>query len=121
MIDTSFDAGNALLTATGHGKITHADYQDHLIPAMDLAVQSVGEVKLRYIFADDYEGLSSPAALDDARLGVAHLKDFRRIGVVADQARIRNVVSPFTIFMPAEVRTFAFADLAMAEAWIREA
>ena len=81
MITTQFDSGTATLTVVGTGEITHSDYTDDFMPGVDAAVAECGKINLIYVLSADYEGFTTRAAWDDARLGLAHLKDFARIAV----------------------------------------
>lgn len=119
MITTQFEPGTATLTVTGTGEITHADYADSFIPAVDAAVAECGKINLIYVFSADYEGFTTRAAWDDARLGLSHFKDLGRIAMVTDHEWIRNSVAAFAIFMPAEIRTFALDDIDAANTWVR--
>lgn len=120
MMTTDFDAERSVLTVTASGDITHDDYQDTLIPAVENALASGGALRLLYVFTDGFENFSARAALDDTRLGIKHLKDFDAIGVVTDQAWVRHAVTAFAVFMPSAVRTFSLSELDAAKDWISQ-
>ncbi|HUO54542.1 MAG TPA: STAS/SEC14 domain-containing protein [Rhodoblastus sp.] len=106
-----------VLGLEAHGRITHADYRDVLIPKIEAAAVQ-GPIDMIYAFGEDFSGFEFWAMWDDAAAGIRHWKDFRRIAVVADPAWLRNSVSLFAPFIPAEVGIFTRAEMATARDWI---
>lgn len=120
MISANFDAATNLLTADVTGHVTHDDYDKVLTPAVDQAVRHSGKINLLYRVGPDFEGFGARAMWDDARLGISHWGDFRRIAVVTDIAWLGGAVRAFMAMMPAEVRLFDLAEEAEARAWAGE-
>ncbi len=118
MITAEFDRETSTLRVEASGEVSHSDYRDVFIPAVESALDISGKINLLYVFSATYEGFTTRAALDDNRLGLTHLTDFRRIAVVSDQSWLRNAVSAFSVFMPAEISTYSLSDLETAEKWV---
>lgn len=102
-----------------HGRVTHADYQDILIPRVE-ALLAQGPVDMIYAFGEDFAGFDMEALWDDAVIGLRHWRDFHRVAVVADPPWLRGAVTMFSPFFPCEVRLFNRSDMAEARAWISQ-
>lgn len=120
MIHTEFDPETNLLVADGSGEIVHEDYDEVLSPAVDAAVRHSGKINFLYRIGPDFQGFGARAMWDDARLGVSHWRDFRRIAVVTDSDWLGGAVRAFMAMMPAEVRVFSLAEENAARAWAGE-
>lgn len=118
MLTTEFDPMTGVLTATASGEVTHHDYADVFMPAVDDAVRQSGQIRLLYVFTSEFEGFSAQAMWDDSRLGMQHLQDFTKIAVVSDKGWVRNGVSMFGVFMPAEVKAFRLSEFEAARNWV---
>lgn len=107
-----------VVAAEATGTISDSDYADVLIPA----VEAAGERRLRLLFVlgEGFEGHDAHAALDDARMGLAHWGDFDRIALVTDHGAYRVVAKGLGFLMPGEVRVYALADRGDAIAWVGE-
>ena len=109
-----------VLAVRARGKITRADYEEVLIPAVKRMVQREGKVKLLYILGDGFEGLTTGAAWDDAKLGILHMGDFARIAVVTDVEWIRMGMKMFAPMLRAPVQVFHNAEIDAAKDWIAQ-
>lgn len=108
---------SGVLGLEAHGRVTHADYRDTLVPRLEAAAAQ-GPVDMIYAIAEDFEGFDFEAMWDDAAVGLRNWKNFRRVALVADQAWIRAAASLFAPFYPCEFRLFKRAELASAREWI---
>jgi hypothetical protein len=99
------------------GKVTHADYQNVLIPRAE-AMMANGPIKMLYVIGAEFTGYELEALWDDSTFGVKHWHDFSHVAVVADQAWVRGLISMFKPFFPCELQLFQLTDLAVAKAWI---
>jgi hypothetical protein len=119
MLHTDFDPQTRVLVATSSGTVSHRDYVDVYMPAVDAAVKEAGEIKLLHVFPPDFESFEPQAMWDDANLGLRHLREITRLGVVADVDWVRHAAAMMGFLMPAEVRTFRLKDRAAADEWLR--
>ena len=55
-----------------------------------------------------------------AKLGMHHMFDFERVGVVTDVTWIARGVRWFGFTIPGQVKVFPYADLDAAKTWISE-
>lgn len=109
-----------VVAVQAHGCITGAAYEETLMPLVKERIQAEGKVKLLYIMGPDFDGFTASAAWDDTKLGLMHLGDFARMAVVSDGEWIRMGVKMFAPLIPGEVKVFSVAQMADADAWIRQ-
>ena len=109
-----------VVAVAAQGFLQHEDYTEVLTPLIDRTVKAEGKVKFLYILGKDFAGVSPLAAFDDVRLGLTHLGDFARFGVVTDEGWIRMGVQMFAPMIPCPVRTFAMDQLDQAKEWITQ-
>ena len=106
--------GNVVAIAC-RGKVTKADYETVLIPAVDRALAANPKVRLYYQIGADFE---SGAVWDDFKVGMAHLTRWERVAVVTDVDWIKQSTRLFGFLIPAETKFFAVSAAAEARTWI---
>jgi len=97
------------------GKIRAEDYRDVVLPVLERAA-AAGEVRF-VIVMRDFGGMSGGAVWQDLKVGVEHLRAWKRIALVTDITWIRDMTSLFGWMTPGEVKTFHLAELDEAVAW----
>jgi hypothetical protein len=102
------------------GKVTHEDYAQVVIPAIEEKISAHGKIRFFYHLGEDFTGYSAEAIWDDAKIGVHHLTAFEKIAVVTNVSWIREAVRLFGVFVPCPVRVFSIENLPVAVAWINE-
>ena len=108
---------DGVLVFTATGQVGKADYETILEPAVDAMLAERGEVRLVYVLGDDYEGFSSGAAWQDAKLGFDHWSKWKRIALVTDHDWLSRSIGLFGWIVPGQVKTFALADQQAAVDW----
>ena len=98
------------------GEVHSDDYRDTLIPALEAAGEA-GAIRLVYVLGDRFEGYSSGASWQDAKLGVHHHGKWHRAALVTDIDWVRHLTSVFGWAVPGEVKVFSTAKQADAIAW----
>jgi SpoIIAA-like len=101
-----------------HGRVSKADYDRVLIPAVRDALQKHDKVRLYYETAEDFDGIEAGAVWKDFKVGMEHLTRWERMAVVTDVDWIKHTMQFFSFMMPGELRTFPRAEAAKARAWI---
>jgi hypothetical protein len=99
------------------GKIEKADYEGVLEPAVDALIAAHGEVRFVYVLGPEFDGYSTGAGWEDAKLGIGHLSKWKRIAVVTDHDWIRHATSMFGWMVPGEMKTFDVAEEGAAIEW----
>src|SRR6516162_4198966 len=86
------------------GKIEAEDYRDVVLPAVEEAAKS-GEVRF-LIVMPEFRGMSAEAVWQDLKIGVEHLRAWKRIAVVTDIDWVHHLTGLFGWMTPGEVKTF---------------
>lgn len=106
-----------VLGFSGSGKITRADYDEVIIPAVEQALKTHEKIRLYYEICD-FEGIEPGAMWKDFKVGMGNLTRWERIAFVSDVDWIRHGVQIFSFVIPAEIEVFPLADASKARAWI---
>jgi hypothetical protein len=96
-------------------KVRAEDYRDVVLPALERAAAS-GEVRF-VVVIPDFHGMSGGAVWQDLRVGVEHLRAWKRIALVTDIEWMSYLTMLFGWMTPGETRTFPLAQRAEAIAW----
>lgn len=108
-----------VLAIEATGKVTHEDYQNTLIPRVEVMLAK-GPIRMLYVIGKEFTGFELEALWDDGNLGLKHWRDFSHVAVVADQASLRAAISMFMPFFYGEVRMFGLSQLPAAKDWITD-
>jgi len=118
MFELLKDMPDDVLAIRAHGRITHEDYRDTLIPAAEKMLEDGRNIKCLFITNEDFEGYDLGAMWDDATFGIKHWNRFSHIAVVTGVAYIRVMMTMFTPLFPAEVKLFEPDEQEQAKDWI---
>ncbi|NML55507.1 STAS/SEC14 domain-containing protein [Streptomyces sp. R302] len=98
------------------GKIPAEDYRDTVLPAVVEAARA-GDVRFLLIVRD-FDGMSSGALWQDLKVGVEHLRAWKRVALVTDLESMTHLTSFFGWMTPGETKTFPLAEQEEALAWV---
>jgi hypothetical protein len=98
------------------------DYRDQIEPALSAAAEA-GEVRLLFQIDAGF-GMDAGAVIEDAKtglkLGLGHMKSWKRTAIVTDVEWIRKAIKAFGFMAPGELRVFEPAELGAAKVWVAE-
>jgi len=97
------------------GKLRAEDYRDVVLPALERAAAG-GEVRFVVVLSE-FQGMSGGALWQDLKVGVEHLRAWKRIAVVTDIEWVGHMLTLFGWMTPGEVRHFPLAQRDEAIAW----
>ena len=97
------------------GRIEAEDYRDVVLPALERAAQG-GEVRF-VIIMPEFHGMSAGAVWQDLKIGIEHLRAWKRIALVTDIEWMNLMTTLFGWMTPGEVRHFPLAQRDEAIAW----
>jgi SpoIIAA-like len=100
------------------GRVSKADYDTVLVPAVLRALETHDKLRLYYETAADFGGIDAGAMWEDFKIGMEHLSRWERIALVTDVDWIKHTVRFFSFLLPGAMRIFASAQAAEARAWI---
>jgi hypothetical protein len=107
-----------VLAVNCRGHITRADYEEILIPAVEARLKDHKKLRLYYRIGPEFEGIDIGAALDDAKIGLAHISRWERAAIVTDVGWLRLATHAFAFLMPCPVTIYGIGQEADAKAWI---
>ena len=100
------------------GRVTKADYDSVLVPAVVKALEKQKKIRLYYETSADFSGIDPGAMWEDFKVGVEHLTRWERIAVVTDVEWIKQTMRFFSFLMPGATKSFPTSEAAQARAWI---
>lgn len=100
------------------GQLAAEDYRDVLLPAIQQAA-AAGEVRF-VIVIHDFDGLTGGALWQDLKMGVEHLRAWKRIALVTDIGWMGHLTDLFGWMTPGEMKTFPLDEREAAVAWAQE-
>ena len=98
------------------GRIRAEDYRDVVLPALERAA-ATGEVRF-VIVMHDFDGMTGGAVWQDLKVGIEHLRAWKRIALVTDIEWMRQMTSLFGWMTPGETKTFPLAERDQAVEWV---
>ena len=116
MIKELYDLPAKVIGFEVTGKVLAQDFLDVVLPAFERASEE-GEFRA-VIVIPQFGGMSSGALWEDLRLGVPHLRDWKKIAVVTDIDWIVHLTQLFGWMSPGEVKAFPIAERVEAINWV---
>ncbi|HEY8096239.1 MAG TPA: STAS/SEC14 domain-containing protein [Methylobacter sp.] len=118
MIEHLSNFPDEVLAFVCKGRVTKADYDSVLVPAVVKALEKQKRVRLYYETAADFSGIDSGAVWEDFKLGLEHLTRWERVAVVTDVAWIKQTMRFFSFLMPGAMKSFPTSEVTQAREWI---
>ncbi len=116
MIKELNDMPSGVIGFEASGKLKAEDYRDTVLPALERAAAS-GEVRFLIVMRD-FDGMSGGALWQDLRLGVEHLRAWKRVALVTDIGWMHHMTDLFGWMTPGSTKAFSLADLDEASTWV---
>ena len=98
------------------GKIQAEDYRDVVVPAVERAAEA-GDVRFLIVFPD-FEGMAGGAMWQDLKLGMQHLRAWKRIALVTDVDWMSHLTALFGWMTPGETKVFSLDQRDEAIKWV---
>lgn len=119
MIDIHPQSENETLVVTATGILNARDYEVDFLPHMEKLIETHGKVNLVMYLDPLFEGWEFGAMWDDARFGLRHRHDFKRIAVVGAQPWFKWAMQIGSLVMDGQFKTFGDDQLDEAIAWTK--
>jgi len=100
------------------GKIAAEDYRDIVLPALEQAA-SAGDIRFMLVMRD-FDGMSGGAIWQDLKMGIEHLRSWKRIALVTDINWMTHATDLFGWMTPGETKTFPLDQQEQAIRWVAE-
>lgn len=121
MLEVLRDLPANVVGVVASGKVTAGDYESVLIPAIESALKAHGSVHMLYQLGPAFSGFTPGAMWDDLKVGVAHLKAWKKIAVVTDVDWVAGATRIFAFTFPCPVRVFSNDHFGDAVRWVAAA
>ena len=109
--------GNILILCAV-GKLTDEDYKEVLIPGLESIIREHGKARLLLDMGDQFHGWEAAALWDDAHFGLAHRKDFEKMGVIGGPKWVEWLLKVAALLISGEIRSFSSSEREEALRWI---
>src|SRR3974390_3874836 len=84
------------------GKIAAEDYRDVVLPALEQAA-TAGDIRFLLVMRE-FDGMSGGAIWQDLKVGIEHLRSWKRIALVTDIEWVSHMTNRFGWVTPGEVK-----------------
>jgi hypothetical protein len=118
MIDRLEDFPSNILAFVCHGRVSKAEYDTVVVPAVESALKNNSKVRIYFETASDFRGFDMGAVWEDLKIGMKNLSRWERIAVVTDVEWIKRMVAIFSVLIPGKTKVLPAAEAAQARAWI---
>jgi hypothetical protein len=118
MIQVLQQDGN-VLSLQANGKLTHADYEQVLIPRLEELIKDHGKARILFVMGEEFHGWELEAMWDDAKFGIKHRIDFEKCAVVGGPEWIEWATKLAGVLLTCECKTFPAQKLQQAQSWIK--
>ena len=109
---------NGVIGFEATGKIAAEDYRDVVVPALEQAAKA-GDVRF-IIVMRDFDGITGGAIWQDLKMGIEHLRSWKRIALVTDITWMSHLTDLFGWMTPGETKTFPLDQQDQAIRWVAE-
>ena len=116
MIKQLDDLPEGVVGFQASGKLSATDYRDVVFPVLERAFKS-GEVRFLIVITD-FGGMSGGALWQDLKVGVEHLRGWKRVALVTDIDWMTHATHLFGWMTPGETKTFPLDQREEAIAWV---
>ncbi len=108
-----------LLAVKARSSLTVDDYEKVMIPKLNELFEKYKTVRCMIIFDEDFSGWASlHAAWDDAKLGLEHPNDFRKIALIGSPKWMDWGMMIFGLFARGEFKFFPREKTKQAWEWL---
>jgi hypothetical protein len=116
VIEELADLPTGIIGFEASGKLAAGDFRDVILPALERATES-GDVRFLIVYRQ-FEGMSGGAVWEDLKIGVEHLRAWKRIALVTDIEWMRHLTDLFGWMTPGQLKVFPLAERDDAVTWL---
>jgi hypothetical protein len=120
MIELMDDSKDGIVGVKVSGKLTAADYEQYLIPALDRVFALDKRARFLVLMDETFEGWTLDAAWDDASYWFQHRSEVDRVAIVGAPQWVEWCINAMRFALKGEFRLFERDRLDDAWAWLRE-
>ena len=118
MIEIIPDLPTHVAAFKASGTVTKDDYEQILIPRVDLIHKTFGQINFLLWLEADVSQYTIGAWIDDAFVGFKHFIHWHKIAIVSHQEMVKKVTNILGHLIPGETKGFIISELPEAMRWI---
>jgi hypothetical protein len=118
MLNLIDDLPENVLGVVADGQVTGDEYENILMPAMEGKFLHISQLNVLFQLKPGFAMFTLPAVIDDAKIGLEHIRQWGKVAVVSDHHLINGYTRLISHLIPTEVKVFSNAELAEAKAWV---
>lgn len=108
------------LAVKASGKLSKENYETVFLPVLEKLIKHYGQIRLVMFFDDTFDGWEPGAMWDDAKFGLQHRKDFKRVALVGGPKWVHWGTKLASVLMDGEVKTFPPDQRLEAIVWVKQ-
>lgn len=108
------------LVVKASGKLSVENYETVFIPILEKLIQRYGQIRLVMQFDQSFTGWEAGAMWDDAKFGLQHRNDFKRVALVGGAKWIEWSSKLASHLMDGELKTFPADQMLEAIVWVKQ-
>lgn len=108
------------LAIKASGRLSAENYDTVFLPIMEKLINRYGQIRLVMQFDEKFEGWEPGAMWDDAKFGLKHRKDFKRIAIVGAPKWAEWSSKVAAQLIDGELKTYPTDDLLEAIVWVKQ-
>jgi hypothetical protein len=108
------------LVVKASGKLSAENYEMVFIPILEKLLKQYGNIRLVMQFDDTFTGWDAGAMWDDAKFGMHHLNDFKKIAFVGAPKWVTWATKVASHLMGGELKIFPPTDFLEAVVWVKQ-
>ncbi|WP_159084695.1 SpoIIAA family protein [Dongshaea marina] len=120
MLQILSQTANDTLVVQASDKLTHQDYQNLFIPKLNELIEQYGEIRLLIHLDESFGGWEIDAMWDDAKFGVAHRNDFKKIAIVGGPKWLKWGAKVSALMISGELQTYQSGEFGDALMWVKQ-
>jgi hypothetical protein len=122
MLELISDLPEGVVGVQAKGEVTAEDYKQLLVPALEKAIEASedGKISVLYVAGHEFPDYTMGAYWQDTKLGMTHLRAWRRVALVSDADWLRHAMHALGWMFPGEAKIFKADEVDAARAWVVE-
>lgn len=100
------------------GEVTADDLKNVLLPGLKQLAENYHEIYYLLVLDTKVENFTAGAWLQDAKAGLQHLTQWKKMAIVSDQKAVENFTDAFSYISPGEAKGFSHDELEAAITWV---
>jgi hypothetical protein len=116
MLQPMTDLPDGVIGFEASGELEADDYRNVLVPAIEREVDAGRDIRMVLVL-EQWDGISGGAMWQDLKMGMGHLRHWKRMALVTDIEWMSRAAGLFGWMTPGELKHFPVAQRTDAVTW----